>query len=237
MIYQNVLLTMQADEPGAATRASSAAMRPQSRASTSSTHSAATQPTADAHDYSNMPAMYGQGWSSSFPQQNHGGYSTQPPQPSQQGQQTSQILLLQQASNPDAASNHFPMNGMNGHPMESQFHAHPMPAQHPIQHSQPHLHQMHAQHQMPAHALNPHAWANGDGQPGIDQISGALKDNADGLKKGKAKRRSNANNDGEMKELFESNRHKSLEEIVQDVRGNERGPNAERKRQLYAMLW
>nr|CAB85587.1 cephalosporin C regulator 1 [Hapsidospora chrysogena] len=227
---------MRADEPAAAIQASSAAMRPQSRASTSSTHSAATQPTTDAHDYSNMPAMYGQGWSSSFSQQNHAGYSTQPPQPSQQGQ-TSQILLLQQASNPDAASNHFPMNGMNGHPMESQFHAHPMPAQHPIQHSQPHLHQMHAQHQMPAHALNPHTWANGESQSGMDQTGDALKDNANGLKKGKSKRRSNANNDGEMKELFESNRHKSLEEIVQDVRGNERGPNAERKRQLYAMLW
>lgn len=51
------------------------------------------------------------------------------------------------------------------------------------------------------------------------------------------KRRSTANSDGELRELFEANRGRSLEEVSNELRGNERGPKAERKRQLYAMLW
>ena len=53
----------------------------------------------------------------------------------------------------------------------------------------------------------------------------------------KSKKRSNANNDGEMRELFDTNKAKSLEDVANELRGNERGPKAERKRQLYAMLW
>lgn len=52
-----------------------------------------------------------------------------------------------------------------------------------------------------------------------------------------SKRKSSANNDGEMRELFQANKDRPLEEVAQWLRGNERGPNAERKRQLYAMLW
>jgi regulatory factor X len=51
------------------------------------------------------------------------------------------------------------------------------------------------------------------------------------------KRRSTANSDGELRELFEANRGRSLEDVSNELRGNERGPKAERKRQLYAMLW
>lgn len=51
------------------------------------------------------------------------------------------------------------------------------------------------------------------------------------------KRRSTANSDGELRELFETNRGRSLEDVSNELRGNERGPKAERKRQLYAMLW
>lgn len=51
------------------------------------------------------------------------------------------------------------------------------------------------------------------------------------------KRRSTANSDGELRELFDTNRGRSLEDVSNELRGNERGPKAERKRQLYAMLW
>lgn len=58
-----------------------------------------------------------------------------------------------------------------------------------------------------------------------------------GSKAKSSKKRSNANNDGEMRALFETNRESKLEDVAEDLRTNERGPNAERKRQLYAMLW
>ncbi|KAI6782855.1 DNA damage and replication checkpoint protein [Emericellopsis cladophorae] len=71
----------------------------------------------------------------------------------------------------------------------------------------------------------------GDGNENMDfyRKSGA-KDSK------KSKKRSNANNDGEMRDLFDTNKAKSLEDVANELRGNERGPKAERKRQLYAML-
>lgn len=52
-----------------------------------------------------------------------------------------------------------------------------------------------------------------------------------------SRKKSNANNDGEMRDLFQTNRSRPLDDVAKDLRGNERGPQAERKRQLYAMLW
>ncbi|KAL2126921.1 hypothetical protein VTI74DRAFT_11605 [Chaetomium olivicolor] len=49
--------------------------------------------------------------------------------------------------------------------------------------------------------------------------------------------RSNANNEMEMRQLFHSNKHRSLQDVAQELHGNERGPNSERTRQVFAMLW
>lgn len=49
--------------------------------------------------------------------------------------------------------------------------------------------------------------------------------------------RSNANNEMEMRQLFHSNKHRTLQEVAQELHGNERGPNSERTRQVFAMLW
>lgn len=49
--------------------------------------------------------------------------------------------------------------------------------------------------------------------------------------------RSSANNELEMRQLFGANRHRSLQEVARELHGNERGPNSERTRQVFAMLW
>jgi len=49
--------------------------------------------------------------------------------------------------------------------------------------------------------------------------------------------RSSANNEREMQQLFMANKHRSLQDIARELHGNERGPNSERQRQVFAMLW
>ncbi len=49
--------------------------------------------------------------------------------------------------------------------------------------------------------------------------------------------RSSANNELEMRQLFHANRHRNLQEVATELHGNERGPNSERTRQVFAMLW
>ena len=53
----------------------------------------------------------------------------------------------------------------------------------------------------------------------------------------KSSARSNANNEIEMRQLFHSNKHRSLEDVSHELLGNDRGPNSERARQVFAMLW
>lgn len=49
--------------------------------------------------------------------------------------------------------------------------------------------------------------------------------------------RSSANNEREMQQLFVANKHRALQDIARELHGNERGPNSERQRQVFAMLW
>lgn len=49
--------------------------------------------------------------------------------------------------------------------------------------------------------------------------------------------KSSAANELEMRQLFQANKEKSLTEIAQQLQVNERGPNSERHRQVFAMLW
>ncbi|EOO02983.1 putative rfx dna-binding domain-containing protein [Phaeoacremonium minimum UCRPA7] len=49
--------------------------------------------------------------------------------------------------------------------------------------------------------------------------------------------RSSANNEVEMRHLFRQNQHRSLVDVAEELHGNERGPNSERTRQVFAMLW
>ncbi|KAI1497581.1 RFX DNA-binding domain-containing protein [Biscogniauxia marginata] len=49
--------------------------------------------------------------------------------------------------------------------------------------------------------------------------------------------RTSANNELEMRQLFQANKHRKLDEVAAELHGNERGPNSERTRQIFAMLW
>lgn len=67
------------------------------------------------------------------------------------------------------------------------------------------------------------------------------QDDADSLAgtNGPAKKgtKSSAANELEMRQLFQSNKHRSLPEVASELQGNERGPQSERQRQVFAMLW
>jgi regulatory factor X len=49
--------------------------------------------------------------------------------------------------------------------------------------------------------------------------------------------RTSANNEREMQQLYVANKHRSLQDVARELHGNERGPNSERQRQVFAMLW
>ncbi|KAI1173999.1 RFX DNA-binding domain-containing protein [Nemania sp. FL0916] len=49
--------------------------------------------------------------------------------------------------------------------------------------------------------------------------------------------RTSANNELEMRQLYHASRHRKLEDVAKELHGNERGPNSERSRQVFAMLW
>ncbi|KAM0238609.1 hypothetical protein ACHAPO_003577 [Fusarium lateritium] len=49
--------------------------------------------------------------------------------------------------------------------------------------------------------------------------------------------RSSANNELEMRQLYKTNMHRGLDDVAKELHGNDRGPNSERTRQVFAMLW
>src|SRR5208282_4529763 len=49
--------------------------------------------------------------------------------------------------------------------------------------------------------------------------------------------KSSAANEMEMRQLFHTNKHRTLPEVARELHGNERGPQSERTRQVFAMLW
>lgn len=52
-----------------------------------------------------------------------------------------------------------------------------------------------------------------------------------------ASNRTSANNELEMRQLYQASKDRSLEDVAKELHGNERGPNSERTRQVFAMLW
>ncbi|RKF71618.1 Transcriptional regulator RFX1 [Golovinomyces cichoracearum] len=49
--------------------------------------------------------------------------------------------------------------------------------------------------------------------------------------------KSSAANELEMRQLFQANKNRSLPDVAAELHGNERGPQSERQRQVFAMLW
>lgn len=54
---------------------------------------------------------------------------------------------------------------------------------------------------------------------------------------GKKASKSSAANELEMRQLFNTNKHRTLPDVAMELHGNERGPQSERQRQVFAMLW
>lgn len=123
------------------------------------------------------------------------------------------------------SSNHdFSMDGSMGAPMS-----------HHMQYQQ---HHSIARHPLPAEQYNAGAsFTEGDSQM-LDREENEDGDSMNGTAGTiKAGTRSSANNELEMRHLFNANRHRNLQEVARELHGNERGPNSERTRQVFAMLW
>lgn len=64
-----------------------------------------------------------------------------------------------------------------------------------------------------------------------DSLGGAIANSKPSSNK------TSANNELEMRQLFKANKNRSLQDVATELHGNERGPNSERTRQVFAMLW
>ncbi|WZH45146.1 Cephalosporin C regulator [Fusarium acuminatum] len=110
----------------------------------------------------------------------------------------------------------------------------------PMGHPMPYQQRHHMQrHPLPAEQYNNNAsFTEGDSQmmERDENDEGDSVPNMPGPAK-PASTRSSANNEMEMRQLFGINRHRSLQDVAGELHGNERGPNSERTRQVFAMLW
>lgn len=96
----------------------------------------------------------------------------------------------------------------------------------------------HSRHSLPADGYGtsfaeddtPMLEGRSDEQDEVDSLAGV---------NGAAKKpsKSSAANEMEMRSLFANNKHRSLPEVARELHGNERGPQSERTRQVFAMLW
>ncbi|KYK54333.1 putative cephalosporin C regulator 1 [Drechmeria coniospora] len=218
---------MEQDNPAARGAAAAAVQvqsrkRPQSRASTTSVHSAAAQPSMEHSAFAGNTAMYAGQW---IPN-DHGHDKPM----NSTAQMSPEDMILQAATHMQSANHDFPMDGSMPAPMAHHHHIsyqQPPPQQHVA-----------ARHPLPNHQYGGNAsFTEGDSQM-LDRDDGDDGDSIAGAG-GAAKHatRSSANNELEMRHLFSANRHRQLEDVASELHGNERGPNSERTRQVFAMLW
>lgn len=144
-------------------------------------------------------------------------------------QMSPEDMILQAATHMQTANHDFSMDGSMGAAMAHHHHI-------PYQQQQ---HAM-ARHPLPAEqysAANA-SFTEGDSQM-LDRDDNEDGDSMSGpIGTGKpAATRSSANNELEMRQLFTANRHRNLQDVAGELHGNERGPNSERTRQVFAMLW
>ncbi|KAJ4145742.1 hypothetical protein LMH87_004579 [Akanthomyces muscarius] len=201
------------DQESAAARAVKSRKRPQSQASTASIHSATTQHNMEGSGFADASGMYGGQW---MHNEHPNAKDMSAPQMSPED------MILQAATHMQSANHEFAMDGSMA------AHMHHMAYQH--HHGMP-------RHPLPADQFGPNAsFTEGDSQM-LDRDDGDDGDSmslAAGVNKPS---RSSANNELEMRQLFSANRHRGLQDVASELHGNERGPNSERTRQVFAMLW
>ncbi|KAK6077350.1 RFX DNA-binding domain-containing protein [Seiridium cupressi] len=193
--------------------------RAPSRASTASMHSTATQQTLEqsfAAHHNSFPDQWGP---------NGHGHGHGPRDMSMQGHQMPPEEILMRPGSQMHPGQSFAMDSS----MQSSMGHHPMP------------YPQHAALQHPglsADSFGASASFTEDSQM-IDR-----EDNEDGDSLAGAvanpkpsSNKTSANNELEMRQLFKANKHRTLQEVATELHGNERGPNSERTRQVFAMLW
>lgn len=131
-------------------------------------------------------------------------------------------MILQAASHMQGTGQDFSMDTSMSAPM-----GHPMSYQqkHPMQ-----------RHPLPAEYTQNASFTEGSQMMDRDE-NGEVGARAAGGAAKPASTRSSANNELEMRQLFSAHRHRTLQEVAGELHGNERGPNSERTRQVFAMLW
>lgn len=146
-------------------------------------------------------------------------------------QMPSDVMMLQAATHMQAPAQDFPMDGSMDVRMAHQMQYN----------QQQQSHQPHPQHNLSRHPLPGDQFsANGSFVEGDSHMMGVEDDDSQMPLVGVPRPtggRSSANNELEMRQLFQNNRDRKLQEVAADLHGNERGPNAERSRQVFAMLW
>ncbi|KAK4164885.1 transcriptional regulator RFX1 [Cladorrhinum sp. PSN259] len=188
--------------------------RPRSRGSTASMHSATTQANIEHHPFADATDVYNTQW---MPTNDHGHpreLNNGPPQ------MTPEDLLL--ATHLSAGGRDFSMDAPANTSMQSvTYH-----------HSQ----------SMSRQSISADSFAGNtsfaDDSQMLERDGNEDGDSFHGLPPPtKSGSRSSANNEMEMRMLFQSSKHRTLQEVAEELHGNERGPNSERTRQVFAMLW
>lgn len=190
--------------------------RTQSRASTASIHSIATQPNIDQQSLIPHHGSFQDQWTAT----EHGASKnmSSAPQP-----MPAEDMMLRPASQMQVAQP-FSM-GPNMHPAVGSttipFHQHP------------NLHHAVAVENFGANG----SFTDADSQM-MDREDGEEMESVVPQARSKnGSSRTSANNELEMRQLFQSNQHRTLKDVAKELHGNERGPNSERARQIFAMLW
>ncbi|KAK0739231.1 RFX DNA-binding domain-containing protein [Apiosordaria backusii] len=182
--------------------------RPRSRGSTASMHSHTTQPNIE-HSFADSQDVYGS--SQWIPTNDHTHQHGLP-------QLTPEDLLL--ASQLQTSRDYATEPPLNASMQSVAFH-----------HS----------HSMSRQSISADSFAGNtsfDDSQMLDRDGNEDGDSFNGLQAPvKPGSRSSANNEMEMRQLFNASKHRTLQDVAEELHGNERGPNSERTRQVFAMLW
>lgn len=203
--------------------------RSQSRASTSSLHSATTQPNID-HSFADL---YSAQWlDGGDPHHHQAQAKVLASAPGAPGGHplTPEDIILQAASqleaNPDFGGLDTSMTTSIAPSGTQSFHHHN------------HTNGMSHQQPLPGDSFSAeNSFAELDSQMAMDRSANEEGDSALALASTTKPSRSSANNELEMRQLFNANQSRSLQDVAEELHGNERGPNSERTRQVFAMLW
>ncbi|CAM1508483.1 Fc.00g053310.m01.CDS01 [Cosmosporella sp. VM-42] len=205
---------MEQMENSAARAALKSRNRPLSRASTASIHSVTTQTNMDQSGLGDTADMYSVQWMAAN--------QAATKQEMSSSQMSPEAMIIQAATHMQATGQEYSMDGSMGAPMNHNMgyqQKHPM-ARHPLPQDQ-----YNASFEDSSQMLERSNSQDSGPMVGISELPRT------------GSTRSSANNELEMRQLFQANRHRNLQEIAGELHGNERGPNSERNRQMFAMIW